>query len=192
MRVLGSAVLLVTAVLLPTGASAQATTGAGVPANICKELASFLHPPAPAAPAATPSTQSAVQAPNPGGSVATPPGGGESQKSAGLSGPVPNGGPGAAGPQGATQNAAAPSNAAPQTQAAAPAAAPAAPPAAPTAPPPKKPAPEEVEKADAAIGANDIAACQASARGMRRAGVVMPAPLMSLAALDLKFLDAAR
>lgn len=187
MRVLGSAVLLVTAVLLPTGASAQATTGAGVPANICKELASFLHPPAAPAPAAAPSAQSAVQAPNPGGGAATPPAGGEPQKSAGLSGPVPNGGPGAAGPQGATQNAAAPSGAAPQTQAATPAAPAAAPP-----PPPKKPAPEEVEKADAAIGANDIAACQASARGMRRAGVVMPAPLMSLAALDLKFLEAAR
>ena len=188
MRALGSAVLLVTAVLLPTAVSAQATTGAGVPANICKELAAFLHPPPAPAPAAAPSTQSAVQAPNPGGTVATPPAGGEPQKSAGLSGPVPNGGPGAAGPQGASQNAAAPSGAAPQTQAAAPAAAPAAP----AAPPPKKPAPEEVEKADAAIGANDIAACQASARGMRRAGVVMPAPLMSLAALDLKFLDAAR
>lgn len=192
MRVLGSAVLLVTAVLLPTAVSAQERTGAGTPANICKELAAFLHPPATPAPAPAPSQQTAVQAPSQGGGAPTPPaGGGEPQKSSGLSGPTPNGGPGATGPQGASQNSAAPSGAAPQTQAAAPAAQPAAP-AAPAAPPPKKPAPEEVERADAAIGANDIAACQASARGMRRAGVVMPMPLMSLAALDLKFLDAAR
>lgn len=186
MRALGSAVLLISAVLLPTAVSAQATTGTGTPANICKELAAFLHPPPPAAPTPAPATQSAVQAPNQGGTAQ--PSGSETQKSSGLSGPVPNGGPGAAGPQGASQNAAAPSGAAPQP----PAAAAPAQPAAPTPPPPKKPAPEEVERADAAIGANDIAACQASARGMRRAGVVMPAPLMSLAALDLKFLDAAR
>lgn len=190
MRALDKAVLLVTAVLIPTGVSAQATTGSGTPANICKELAAFLHPPAaPApAPAAPPSGQTAVQAPGQSGGNPTPPAGGEPQKSSGLSGPTPNSGPGASGPQGTAQNAAAPSGAAPQTQAAAPPAQPAAP----APPPPKKPAPEEIEKADAAIGSNDIAACQASARGMRRAGVVMPAPLMSLAALDLKFLDASR
>ena len=185
MRGVGSVVLMLTAVAMPVSASAQAAPGGGTPANICKELATFIHPPAAPAPAPAPAGQTAVQAPSQSGATPQPPAGGDPQKTSGLSGPVANGGPGASGPQGGSQNANAPSGAAappPQQAAASPA------PAAPAAPPPKKPSPEDIQRADAAIGSNDIAACQASARGMRRAGVVMPVPLMSLAALDLKFL----
>lgn len=183
MRGLGSAFLLLTMAVAPSAASAQARAAAGPPADICKELAAFLHPSAPAAaPAGPASGQTAVQAPG-GASTPTPPAGGDPQKNSGLSGPTPNGGPGASGPQGNAQNAAAPSGA---TAAPAPAA------AAPSAPAPKLPSPEAIQSADAAIGRNDLAACQASARQMRKVGVVMPAPLMSLAALDLKFLEAAR
>ncbi|WP_082523990.1 hypothetical protein [Methylobacterium sp. Leaf399] len=193
MRGLGSAFVVATAMVLSNCALAQGTAGTGVPANICKELTAFLHPPAPAAPAAAAApSQTAVQAPNPGGSSPAPSGASETQKSSGLSGPTTNGGPGASGPQGASQNAGSPSGASAPSGQASPPPAQAAAPAAPAAPPPKKPSSEEVVRADAAIAANDIAACQASARGMRRAGVVMPAPLMSLAALDLKFLIAAQ
>ncbi|MCC0809172.1 hypothetical protein FPV16_23740, partial [Methylobacterium sp. W2] len=65
-------------------------------------------------------------------------------------------------------------------------------PAAPAAPPPKMPSAAFIEQGDAAAGANDIAGCQRVARLIRRDGVVMPSPLMSLAALDLKYLEAAR
>lgn len=193
MRGSSVAALFASVILLPAGASAQGETRSGKPANMCQELVAFVRPPA-AAPTGSPPPQaaSAVQAPAQGGAVPQPSASGETQKSSGLSGPTAATGPGAAGPQGATQNGAAPSGAAqpspPAPQAAAQTAAPAAPPA----PPPKKPTPEAIEKADAAARDNDIAACQNVAREMRRAGTVMPAPLMALAAMDLKLLEAGK
>lgn len=192
MRGLGVAALFASAVLLPAGASAQGEARSGKPANMCQELVAFIRPPA-AAPTGAPPPQAAtaVQAPSQSGAVPQPQGG-TTQQNSGLSGPTAATGPGAAGPQGATQNGAAPSGAAqpspPAPQAAAQTAAPAAPPA----PPPKKPTPEAIEKADAAARDNDIAACQTVAREMRRAGTVMPAPLMALAAMDLKLLEAGK
>jgi hypothetical protein len=48
----------------------------------------------------------------------------------------------------------------------------------------------DMAKAEELAGANDIAACQKTAREMRVAGVAMPPPLMALAALDLKYQQA--
>src|SRR3712207_8322784 len=47
-----------------------------------------------------------------------------------------------------------------------------------------------IEKAEAAASSNDIAGCKAAAQEMRRAGVALPAPLIALAGLDLKYLQA--
>ncbi|WP_311275095.1 hypothetical protein [Methylobacterium sp. WCS2018Hpa-22] len=162
--------------LLPVVALAEPT---GKPANICKELTAFLHAPAGAAASgqATGQTSTAVTAP---GSGSQKPSGSETQKDSGLSGPTAPNGPGAAGPQGATQNAAAPSGASAP-----------APAAAPAAPPPKAASTEFIEQGNTAAAANDIAGCQRVARQIRRDGVVMPPPLMALAALDLKILETA-
>lgn len=170
------------AALLPVAASAESM---GKPANICKELTAFLHAPAAAAAAgqATAQTSTAVTAP---GSGSQKPSGSETQKDSGLSGPTAPNGPGAAGPQGATQNAAAPSGAS------APAPAPAAASAPPAAPPPKAASAAFIEQGDAAAAANDIAGCQRVARQIRRDGVVMPPPLMALAALDIRYLEVAK
>ncbi|GJE15999.1 hypothetical protein [Methylobacterium marchantiae] len=174
-----------TMVLLPAMASAES---AGKPANICKELVAFLHPPAQPTSAgpAKADTSTAVTAPGTGSQK--PSGASDTQRDSGLSGPTAQSGPGAAGPQGASQNAAAPSGA--SAQAPAPAAAAAS--ATPAAPPPKTPSAASIEQGDAVANANDIAGCQRVARQIRRDGVVMPAPLMSLAALDLKYLEAAQ
>ncbi|MGU3537063.1 hypothetical protein [Methylobacterium sp. A54F] len=174
-----------TAALLALGLGPALAQGAGKPANLCKELVAYVHPPAPApaAPAAAPAGQPPAVA------AAAPPQGqsqgqqtpsaaaGDTQQKAGLSGPVPNSGPGAAGPQGTAQGAA------PQP---ATAAAPAA------APPPAKPTPEMIAAVDAAAEANDLAGCRQAARRMRVAGIPLPAPLLALSALDLKFLQAAQ
>jgi hypothetical protein len=169
--------------LSPIAASAQtdpAPSGArtGKPANICQELVAFVHPPAPAAPAGSPppQTATAVQAPAQGQPAPTASSAaGETQQKSGLSGPVTQSGPGASGPQG-------------EAQKAAPAAAPPA--AAATGAP--KPSPEMIEQADAAARNNDIVGCRDTARKMRIAGVALPAPLLALTALDLKYLQAAR
>jgi hypothetical protein len=128
-----------------------------------------VHPKAPDAPPAgapQPAT-AAVQAPDKGAAQQPSSGAGETQQKSGLSGPVAQNGPGASGPQGQAQA---------QSQ------------AAPTgAPAQKGPSPEQVAQVDAAAGANDVQACRAAARAMRKAGVVMPAPLLALSALDPKF-----
>lgn len=187
----GLSVAAVTAAMAMVPAIASAES-AGKPANICKELTAFLH--APAQPAASgPSSAQASTAVTAPGSGSQKSSGNETQKDSGLSGPTSSNGPGAAGPQGATQNAAAPSGA--SAQAPAPASAqPQAPAAAaaPAAPPPKMASAAFIEQGDAAADANDIAGCQRVARLIRRDGVVMPSPLMSLAALDLKYLETAR
>ncbi|MBY0299767.1 MAG: hypothetical protein K2X71_27650 [Methylobacterium sp.] len=164
-------------VLLPAAALAQQPGDPAPrsgPADLCRELVAFVRPPVPAAPAqpaAPPSQAVAVQAPQGGQSQLPSAGAGETQQKSGLSGPVAQNGPGAPGPQGQAQ-AAAPSGAA-------------APPA------PGKPTPAMIEQVDAAAASRDVKACRAVARQMRTAGVVMPAPLLALAALDPKFFPAA-
>lgn len=169
-------------------ASLGAAEAAGPPANLCQELVAFVHPKAPDAPAASAPQPAAVavSAPKQGEAQQPSGGAGEVQQKSGLSGPVAQTGPGASGPQGQAQaqSQAAPAQAAPAQAAPAPAPAAAAPVAAPA---PKKPSPEQIAQVDAAAGANDIQACRAAARAMRVAGVVMPAPLIALSALDPKF-----
>ena len=193
--------------------NAQASTP-GKPANLCGELLAFVRPPAPPAgsasasapapagqgPAAaaqpSPDKATAVSAPAQNQSAPQPsPSGGAPQQSSSLSGPVTPSGPGASGPQGAAQPggggpppastdaAKAPASAAPPQQAAA---APAAPPA---APPPPKPTSAQIEKVEAAARDNNLQGCRDAAREMRKAGIVMPPPLLALAALDLKFFN---
>jgi hypothetical protein len=150
------------------------------PANLCKELAAFLHPPARETDTSTPPTQAAtaVQAPSQDKPTPKPGDSGAPQKESGQSGPIPSHGPGAAGPQGSTQT---------NAQAAKPDK-----PAAPAAAGAPKPAPEAVARAEEAAASNDVVACRAVAQGMRRAGVAMPAPLIALAAMDPKLLEAGR
>src|SRR5437588_461125 len=71
----------------------------------------------------------------------------------------------------------------------APAAAPGAA-AAPAAPPPPKPTAAQIEKVETAQRDHNLQGCRDTAREMRKAGIVMPPPLLALAALDLKFFDA--
>ncbi|GEP05791.1 hypothetical protein [Methylobacterium oxalidis] len=195
------AALAVAAILAPGLAFGQA--GTGKPANLCQELVTFVHPPAPApapAPAAGGQPTPAVQAPSsgqPGGGASAA--AGETQQKSGLSGPVTQTGPGAAGPQGAAQagqGAAQPAQGAAQPGAQAEAKPPAAPPpaapATPAPPPPPKPTPDMIERVDAAARDNNISACRDAARQMRVAGIAMPAPLLALSALDPKFFEAAR
>lgn len=103
------------------------------------------------------------------------------QRSSGMSGPVTDHGPGAAGPQGDAQERAKsaapnpkpdgqPQQAQAQTQK----------PPEPKAPPPS---PQAVEKARQSAGANDLEGCSGAVRDMRLAGVALPGPLIALAAL---------
>lgn len=76
----------------------------------------------------------------------------------------------------------------PAQQQAAAAPKPAAP--APAAPAPSaKPSAEQIEKAEAAARDHNLQGCRDAAQDMRKAGVVIPPPLLALAALDLKFFD---
>ncbi|KAB1074103.1 hypothetical protein F6X51_09935 [Methylobacterium planeticum] len=156
-----------------------AGSGSGRPANLCRELMAFLHPPAAQADASTPppQTATAVQAPSQDKPVPKPGEAGAPQKESGQSGPISNAGPGAAGPQGTTQK---DTQAAPKSDK----------PAAPTAPSAPKPSPEAVARADAAADTNDLRTCRAVAQEMRRAGVAMPPPLIALSAMDPRLLEA--
>ncbi|WP_245442951.1 hypothetical protein [Methylobacterium terrae] len=165
---------IVTLAAIGLAASLSAAQAAGPPANLCQELVAFVHPKAPDTPAASapqPAT-AAVQAPDRGASQQPSSAAGEVQQKSGLSGPVAQTGPGASGPQGQAQA---------QSQAA---------PAPAGAPAQKKPSPEQVAQVDAAAASNDVQACRAAAQSIRRAGVVMPAPLLALSALDPKFFAA--
>ncbi len=160
-------------ILAALAATVSAAQAAGPPANLCQELVAFVHPKAPDAPASAPQpATAAVQAPDRGAAQQPSAGAGETQQKSGLSGPVAQTGPGASGPQGQAQA---------QSQAA---------PAPAGAPAQKKPSPEQIAQVDAAAAANDVQACRAAAQAIRRAGVVMPAPLLSLSALDPKFFAA--
>ena len=177
---------------------ARTATSAGKPANLCQELIAFVRQPDAAVKAdATPAAlATAVQAPKEG----TPAqksgdGGGEPQENAGLSGQVTSSGPGASGPQGNTQNAAAPSGAAagaaPSQQGPPSPQSPAPTPAAPATPTAPKPTAEAISEIERAATGNDLAGCRAAGQRMRRAGVAMPAPLVALSPMSLNLLEGA-
>jgi hypothetical protein len=140
----------------------------GAPANICAELVAFLTPkPPPTAASNAPPQAAPPQQPQPQASSA--------QQSTGQSGTAVE-----APKDGAPKGPAGGANNAPQQSGI-------------SAPVPKSPeAPKKkpsitLEQAQALAQSNDIPACHAAARKERRAGVDLPLPLMSLAALDLKF-----
>lgn len=163
----------------PTAPAPQQASGK--PANLCQELVAFVKQPEPANKAAATPPQQSTAVSNPSGKTegGKPADGGEPQKTSGLSGAVSETGNGPA-PGAATGNPAENPNA--KANAAA-----KPPPPPPTPAPAPKPDPATVEKLEAAAGANDLAACREAARSMRVAGVVLPPPLLALAALDLKF-----
>ncbi|GEP02233.1 hypothetical protein [Methylobacterium oxalidis] len=188
----------ITAALMP-GLAATAAAQGDRPANLCAELAAFLHPPAQDQATGTPPPQAAtaVQAPAQDKPVPKPADSGAPQKESGQSGPIPNAGPGASGPQGESQK---DSQAAPKAEARAGPKAETKPETKPEAKPETKPAgapaaprpdPDSVSRADQAAASNDLRGCRDVAQSLRRSGVAMPAPLLALAAMDLKFLEAA-
>lgn len=157
------------------GDPAPPVGGSGGPANLCRELVAFVHQPDAATKAAEPPAQlaTAVTAKKAGDASAQPAAPGTPQNTSGLSGQVTQSGPGAAGPQGSAQNNAAPAGS--TATAAQP------PQAQPTAP---RPSAESVEQVEKAAAGNDLPGCRAAAQTMRRAGVVMPPPLLALSALS--------
>ena len=199
MRALACATLLTVAVLLPGGALAQSegstpVASAGKPANLCQELVAFVHQPDATKKAAEPPPQlaTAVSAKKTDDTSEKPAAGGTPQNTSGQSGQITASGPGAAGPQGDTQNKAAPAGSTATATAPPKDVAAAAPAAAPAAPPTPKPTAENVEQVDAAAAKNDLQGCRAVGQQMRRAGVAMPAPLIALSAMDPKLLEGAQ
>ncbi len=187
--------------LLLSSAIAVAHTGLthtglahAAPANLCRELTAYLDQLKPAAAqgpagpqAAAPSSgqQGGATAVEQGGaqsSGAKPQPGGQdpTQKASGMTGPVPESGGSAAGPQGRAQEAA--RSAEPAPKAAEP------PPAAAAQPKAPDPSPQVMAQARKAAEGNDLAGCRDAAQQMRRAGVALPTPLLTLAAMDLKLL----
>jgi hypothetical protein len=174
----------------------------GKPANICQELLAYVRQPDPAPKPAAQTAQlsTAVNAPSRSAVEAKPDqAAGAPQQASGLSGQVTTSGPGASGPQGATQNAAAPTGstatasgpASPGQQGSQPAQGQAAPQPASAKPPVRKPTPEAVQQVEAAATSNDLGACRRVAQEMRRAGLAMPEALIALAAMDPKLLEGA-
>lgn len=195
------------------GHAAATATAPGKPADLCREVLAFVRAPSPstgAAAAAQPSPQNAtaVQAPSQSSPVPMPDAaGGVPQQASGMSAQVTPSGPGASSPQGAAQSG---SGSPPSGQSAgtAPASQPAGPPPSSTqqsvqgaqppaqsapaaasaaAPPSLKPTMAHIEKAETAARDHSLQGCRDVAQEMRRAGITMPAPLLALAALDLKF-----
>ena len=185
-----AALVLTPAFALAQGASVQSpsdsTGGTGRPANICQELVAFVKQPEAATKAAEtpPQLATAVTAKKSDDTSAKPSAPGTPQNTSGQSGQITASGPGAAGPQGDAQNKAAPAGS--TATASGPAKDASA--AAPAVP---KPSAENVQQIENAAGANDIQGCRAVAQTMRRAGVVMPGPLLALAAMSPKLLEAA-
>ena len=161
--------------------AAAAQQPAGGPANICAELVAFLTDPAPPPPVAAPGVPPAQAAPaaTAGGQPPTQAQaeGGSAQQVTNQSAPAVEAPKetGAAPAAGSGQNA-------PQSSGI-------------SAPTPtagdviKKPPTMTLAEGQALASANDISGCQAATRSMRRAGVDMPPALMTLAALDLRFLE---
>lgn len=182
---------LLVATVLGACAFSTAAAASNPSANICIELTAWIDQVnkvgggKPADAANTPASQTpadpkmatAVEPAKGGVAAPAPSGLDKSQQNSGLSGPVRNDGPGAAGPQGVAQEAAKSSevNPKPVTQAAAPA----------TTPEPKAPpaSSQALEKVRQSAAANDLDACAAVAREMRLAGVALPNPIIALAAL---------
>lgn len=174
---------------IPIRPSSDGSRSAGRPANLCQELIAFVHQPEAATKAAETPSQlaTAVTAKKSDDTSAKPSAPGTSQNTSGQSGQITASGRGAAGPQGDAQNKAAPAGS--TATALGPATgAPAAASAAPAAP---KPSAENVQQIENAAGANDLQGGRAAAQTMRRAGVVMPGPLLALAAMSPKLLEAA-
>jgi hypothetical protein len=151
---------------------------AGGPANLCQELLAFMKAPAEAATptAAAPAQQAGTSTSSAAAPAKPETGTGSAQKITGQSGvasdsPQPNKEKVASGS--ATN--------APQKESR----------AAPLPPSDTSSTPKDsvidAAKAEELAAANDIAQCQKTARQMRVAGVAMPPPLLSLAALDLQF-----
>lgn len=198
--------LVAAAILLPSVAFAQAgpqpstpsepakEQTSGTPANLCQELVAFVHQldTASGSDATPPQLATAVSAKKAGDPSAKPSdASGAVQQTSGQSGQITSSGPGAAGPQGEAQNKAAPTGTT-ATASGPPKSATPAGSTAPSAPEAHKPSPENVQQVEAAAASNDLLGCRAAAQKMRRAGVVMPGPLLALSALDPKLLERAR
>lgn len=160
--------------------------GTGKPANLCQELVAFARRPETVTKAAEtpPQLATAVTARRSDDVSAKPVADNTPQSSSGQSGQITASGPGAAGPQGTSQNMAAPAGST------ATASGPERNSLAADSEAPKSSA-ENVTQIESAAQANDLQACRALAQNMRRAGVVMPAPLLALAAMSPKLLEAA-
>jgi hypothetical protein len=196
-----AAALMPVALLAQSEGTAAVSAGAGKPANLCQELVNFVRQPAEAVKAdSTPkSLAPAVQATKPGDTPAkASDAAGAPQTADGVSGQATSAGPGASGPQGQAQTKEAPAGstataAGPPQAAPSPAPAPAAPaPAAPPAATAPQASPEAIQAVEAAAEKKDLSGCRAAAQQMRRAGVVMPAPLLALSAMDVRLLEAAQ
>lgn len=198
--------LVAAAILLPSLALAQAgpqlfapsqppeAQTSGTPANLCQELVAFVHQPdsSRGSDAPPPQLATAVSAKKDDAPAAKPgDAAGAAQQASGQSGQITSSGPGAAGPQGEAQNKAAPTGAT-ATAAGPPKSSSSAGSAAGSPPDAHRPTPENVQQVEAAAASNDFLGCRAAAQKMRRAGVVMPGPLLALSALDPKLLERAR
>lgn len=163
--------------------------GSGKPANICQELVAFVRQPVASLKAVETPSQlaTAVTAKKSAEPAEKPSAPGAPQNTSGMSGQITASGPGAAGPQGAAQNKEAPVGSTATASGPAKDVSPAAP-AALTSP---KPSPENIQQVEIAAGINDIQGCRAISQTMRRAGIALPAPLLALAAMSPKLLEAA-
>ena len=186
--------------------NSQSTAQPNPPANICVELSSFFDQTQKAAASQSPTsapgtpqpasagqqqaaasqhggqsgdTATAVEAPSRGG-ASLPSSQGESQQTSGMSGPVPAGGPGAAGPQGNAQETSKSGEVNPKPDGTKPVAQTAQKPPDAKAPPPDA---QALTKGRQAAGSNDLEGCTGVVRDMRFAGVALPPPLIALAAL---------
>lgn len=183
MRVATTRLLLAAAAFLPAIASAEGDPPpAGKPANLCQELVAFVRQPEAATKAVEtpPQLATAVTAKKSDDASAKPSAPGTPQNTSGQSGQITASGPGAAGPQGDLQNKAASTGSTATATG-----------AAKDAPAALEPTPEILRQIEGAAGTNDIQGCRAAAQSMRRAGIVMPGPLLALAAMSPKLLEAA-
>jgi hypothetical protein len=128
----------------------------------------------------------AVEQPSPGAQQ-IPGGQDTTQQTSGISGQVPDQGPGVAGPQGAAQESAKSSAENPKAAGAKPTAELQKPPE-PKAPPPS---PQAIDRSRQVAGSNDLEGCTSIVKDMRVAGVALPAPLIALAALKPELLQTA-
>lgn len=182
MRFPVAALVLTASCTMVTGAWAQTPGRTGKPADLCQELVAYLKQPNPNQPPAAgtapagdakadPKLTTAVQAPKSGEQPPKAAGDGAPTES-GLTGPVPNKvGQGAPGPQGAEQKTGAPAQ---------------SPPAPTVASTQGK---VTLEQAEGLAAAHDLPGCRDATQTLRRAGAPLPAALIALGALDLKYFE---